>query len=163
MSNEKGRIEENKLSVTKIKDGIVIDHIPAGLGYYVLKIIGISEYFKDKMVSAVINANSERTKLKDVVKIQGELDKVQIEKLGLIIHGSTINVIKDYKVIDKHLIEAPKQVQDLITCPETKCITNSLPKEPISRDFTTIKTNPVTLRCEYCDRIFEIDLEAIKL
>jgi aspartate carbamoyltransferase regulatory subunit len=154
--------KKKKLAVAKIKNGIVIDHIPPGKGYYVLQVLGLTAYFADKMVSAVINAPSQcKGYKKDVIKIGGELDQIQLEKLGLVVPGSTLNIIRDYEVIEKKEIEPPSIVRNLIKCPEPKCITNALPKEPIRKEFVTINKEPVTLRCSFCDRIFEVDLSTL--
>ena len=64
-------------------------------------------------------------------------------------------------MIEKKDIEPPSIVRNLIKCPEPKCITNALPREPVRKEFVTINKEPVTLRCCYCDRIFEIDLSSI--
>ncbi len=155
--------KKKKLAVAKIRDGVVIDHIPPGKGYYVLQVLGLTAYFADKMVSAVINAPSQcKGYKKDVIKIGGELDEIQLEKLGLVVPGATLNIIRDYEVIEKKDIEPPSIVRNLINCPEPKCITNAIPREPVRKEFITINKEPVTLRCCYCDRIFEVDLDSIR-
>jgi len=144
-------MNKEHLLVSKIKDGTVIDHIPAGKALTVLKILGIKgdEGFR---VAIVMNVASEKLQKKDIVKIEGrELKGEEVNKIALIAPTATINIIRDYKVALKVKVELPEVIEDIIRCPNPHCITNRS-REPIKAKFKLISKQPVALKCMYCGR-----------
>ncbi len=148
------KISDNKkLIVTKIKNGTVIDRIPPGKALSVLKILDIDSNYP-YTIALAMRVESRKMGLKDVVKIKGkELSKKEQQKLSFIIPRSTINIIKDYEVKEKILLQIPKHVEGFIKCLNPNCISNG--REPISPSFDVISTEPQILRCKYCDRFIE--------
>jgi aspartate carbamoyltransferase regulatory subunit len=145
---------EKQLTVAKIDNGIVIDHItPPGWSFYALKVLNIDESFPHSVYIA-INVPSQKLGRKDLIKIRNIAKKdLDLEKLGLVIANSNIIVIKDYKVIEKQKIKAPDEIKGTIKCPGHHCITNL--REDVQPEYIVIdKNHPVQLRCNYCDKIF---------
>jgi aspartate carbamoyltransferase regulatory subunit len=141
------------VKVTPIKNGTVIDHITPGMALNVLKIIGIPDTGVQSTVSILMHVPSRKVKWKDIVKVEDrELDKSQVDKIALIAPNATINIIRNYNVIEKHHVEAPKEVVGLVRCENPNCITNK-PREPVKSKFMVVSYEPLQLKCNYCERI----------
>lgn len=154
MVGESIRIEE--LRIKKIEEGTVIDHIPAGCAFSVLKILNISgkEGFT---VSIAMNVPSRKLKKKDIVKIEKrELKEEEVNKIALIAPTATINIIKNYKVIKKRRITLPDIIENILKCINPRCITNS-PREKVTTKFLVVNKKPVRLKCKYCGTILELE------
>ncbi|NON62785.1 aspartate carbamoyltransferase regulatory subunit [Acidianus sp. RZ1] len=140
---------ENGLIVTKIKDGTVIDHIPAGRALAVLKILGIKGN-EGNRVALVMNVDSHRIGKKDIVKIEERvINNVESELITLIAPNATINIIKNYEVAEKRKLRIPDIVVGILKCQNPLCITNNDP-EGISK-FSSVSKVPIVLKCDYCD------------
>ncbi|MFB6086574.1 MAG: aspartate carbamoyltransferase regulatory subunit [Halodesulfurarchaeum sp.] len=137
-----------ELRVSKIENGTVIDHVTAGEALRVLGILGI-DGTAGETVSLGINVPSDRLGRKDVVKVEGkELSQEEVDVLSLIAPDATINIIRDYEVIEKSRVERPETVVGVLTCPNTNCITNA--GEPVDTHFSVLETG---VQCRYCDTI----------
>jgi len=140
-----------ELRVKPIKEGTVIDHIKPGKALKVLKILGITEEHED-IVSIVMNVPSKKLGKKDIIKLENVfLDRNTVNKIALISPMATINIIKDYRVIEKYVVEPPEEVVGIVRCQNPRCITNS--KEPITPKFRVVSKDPITIRCHYCSRV----------
>ena len=142
-----------ELYVRKIKDGTVIDHITSGFALDVLKILGIDG--KDgEAVTATMNVASKRQSYKDILKIQNrELKPAEVDKIALIAPKATINIIRNYAVASKKLVELPTVIKGIIKCDNPSCISNS--REPVDPKFGVDQREPVRLRCSYCGHVIE--------
>lgn len=141
---------EQTLKISKIKDGTVIDHIPAGKAMKVLSILNIDEDV-DSSVSIGIHVPSGKLDYKDVIKIEGRfLEKIELDMISLIAPKASISIVTDYTIKEKFSVELPDTLLGLINCANQNCITNR--KEPVKSEFETISRNPVTVRCKYCER-----------
>jgi aspartate carbamoyltransferase regulatory subunit len=141
------------VKVTPIKNGTVIDHITPGMALNVLKIIGIPDTGVQSTVSVLMRVPSRKVKWKDIVKVEDrELDKSQVDKIALIAPNATINIIRNFNVVEKHHVEAPSEVIGLVRCENPNCITNK-PREPVKSKFSVVSHEPLQLRCAYCERI----------
>ncbi len=149
--------EEEKLKVSKIRQGTVIDHIRPGLAPLVLKILGIDRGFPESVIVAM-NVTSEKLGRKDIVKVENQiLDQATIDKIAIISPQATINIIKDYQVIEKRQVALPDELIGIVKCPNRSCITNS-PEEGVrSRFHTERRATGVKLRCHYCEELVELD------
>ena len=144
---------ETTLRVSKIKDGTVIDHITAGHALDVLKILGITGRV-NSVVTVGMNVPSKTLGLKDMVKIEGrELKSEEVDKIALLAPHASINIIRNYKVVDKQLVRLPTEIRDTIKCANPACISNS--KEPVKPTFYVETQEPLRLRCHYCGYIME--------
>jgi aspartate carbamoyltransferase regulatory subunit len=136
-----------ELKVSKIAEGTVIDHIQAGLAPLVLKILGIERGFPDSAIVAM-NVKSSRHGKKDIVKVEHQfLDEETINKIAIIAPQATINIIKDYKVVEKHQVELPERLVGIVKCPNRNCITNS----PERVETVFVAERHGKLRCHYCE------------
>lgn len=142
-----------ELYVRKIKDGTVIDHITSGYSLDVLKILGIDG--KDgEAVTAAMNVKSKMQTLKDIVKIQNrELKPAEVDKIALIAPNATINIIRNYGVSSKKLVQLPSLIKGIIKCDNSSCISNS--REPVDPQFGVDQREPVRLSCYYCGHVME--------
>ena len=144
---------ETTLRVSKIKDGTVIDHITAGHALEVLQILGVTSQVKG-VVTVGMNVPSKTLGLKDMVKIEGrELKSEEVDKIALLAPHASINIIRDYEVVDKQLVRLPKVIRDTVKCANPACISNS--KEPVKSTFYVENEEPLQLRCHYCGYIME--------
>lgn len=140
-----------ELVISKIKEGTVIDHIPAGRAILVLKILGINEKTKET-VSMALNVKSKKMGKKDIVKVEGLFIKEEeLNKIALIAPNATINLIKDYEIEKKFKVKLPEVVRGILRCPNRMCISNS--REPISSIFyVRAEGDEVFAKCHYCGR-----------
>ena len=146
-------MSETELHVSKIKDGTVIDHITGGHALDVVKILGITGREK-RVITIAINVPSKRFKAKDIVKIEGrELNSQEVHKIALLAPRATINIIRDYKVMEKQMVKLPKVIENIIKCANPACISNS--NEPVQAKFYVDSEEPLLLKCHYCGYILE--------
>ncbi|WP_424018532.1 aspartate carbamoyltransferase regulatory subunit [Halorientalis pallida] len=140
--------DEQKLRVSKITEGTVIDHVTGGQALNVLAILGIDGSGGEE-VSIGMNVPSERLGRKDVVKVEGrELSQDEVDVLSLIAPAATINIVRDYDVVEKHRVERPGEVVGVLQCPNRNCITTK--DEPVDSRFAVLDEG---VRCAYCDTI----------
>ncbi len=143
---------DKKLKVDPIKEGTVIDHIPANKALQVLSIIKPEE---DDVVTVGVNFASRKYGRKDIVKIEGrELSKNDINSIALIAPDANVIIIRDYQVINKYPVQIPREIEGLARCGNPRCITNN---EEMPTRFLAVEKNPVRLRCAYCERVFDGD------
>jgi len=96
-----------------------------------------------------MNVPSSRYGLKDLVKIEGkEFTKKELEKTALLAPYATVNVVRDYKVVEKYRLSFPDEIIGLISCPNPHCITNF---EGTPR-FLVETRQPLKIRCAFCER-----------
>lgn len=136
------------LTINSIKNGIVIDHIKAGLG---IKIFNYLALDKAKFtVALIMNAESDKCVKKDIIKIENEIN-IDIKVLGLICPNVTINIIENEVITQKIKLELPVKVQDVIKCRNPRCITAV--EHNLSQSFYLVDKNKGEYRCEYCDEV----------
>lgn len=150
----------NNILVRRIKNGTVIDHIPAGHALKVLNILKVdgSQGF---VVTVAMNVQSKSMGKKDLVKLGDRvLDQSEINKISLVAHEATYNIIKNYRVVKKKNVIIPDVLEDLIKCENPNCVTNQ--KEPVKPKAIVVNKNPVKIKCYYCGRyITHIDEQVI--
>jgi len=153
---------EQVLMIPKIELGIVIDHIPAGQGIKILKILSKAEEMKDIAFSLGINYHSEKLERKDLIKIQTEyLSPEIIQQISILVPGVTVKAIKEFKVHSKVVVKAPKEIRNLLECKNPNCITNT--ERHVDTYFTALPDDCKQVRCEYCERVFELrELKGLK-
>lgn len=144
-----------ELKVSKIKQGTVIDHIRAGLAPMVLRILGIDKGFPASVIVAM-NVASGKHKSKDIVKVENQiLDEETINKIAIISPNATINIIKEFAVIEKRQVKLPDELIGIVRCRNRNCITNS--EEQVDSLFITESRAPLKLRCHYCEELVKED------
>jgi aspartate carbamoyltransferase regulatory subunit len=147
--------EEKMLKVEKIRRGTVIDHIPVGRAFQVLKILKISSD-PGITVSIAIHVKSKKMGLKDVIKIEERiLDSSELNKIALIAEGATITIVEDYEAIKKFTVKLPDIITGILKCSNGRCISNM--EGSVKPSFTLISKNPLSFKCHYCEREMETD------
>ncbi len=91
---------DNKLQVEAIKNGTVIDHIPAQVGFKLLSLFRLTE--TDQRITIGLNLPSGEMGRKDLIKIENTyLTDDQINQLAFYAPHATVNRIDDYEVVAK--------------------------------------------------------------
>ncbi len=139
------------LNVGSLKEGVVLDHIQAGRSMSIYHDLGLDRL--DCSVAIIKNARSNKMGRKDIIKIEGSLDLVDLNILGYIDHNITINIIKDEKIIEKRQIQLPKKITNVIKCKNPRCIT-SIEQELKHVFVLTDEVNEV-YRCIYCEEAYD--------
>jgi len=146
-------MSDRELRVSKIRNGTVIDHVSGGHALNVLSILGI-DGSEGLGVSVVMNVPSDRLGRKDVVKVEDrELSQSEVDVISLIAPEASINIIRDFEVVQKNRVDRPDSVVGLLSCPNRNCITNE--NEPVETDFTVVDDG---VRCTYCGTIIRDSL-----
>ena len=137
---------ENTLSVGKISEGFVLDHIEAGKSMEIYKYLGLDKL--DCSVAIIKNAVSSKMGKKDIIKIADNLD-LNLDVLGYIDPDITVCYIKDGSIVKKEHLELPERITNIIRCKNPRCIT-SIEQE---LDHVFILTDPEReeYRCKYCE------------
>lgn len=133
-----------------MENGTVLDHIPAENVYKALDILNLKGI--ENQITIGINLGSRIYGKKGIIKIADKFfEDDELNKLALIAPKATVNIIRDFKVVEKKKIEMPKEVIGIATCLNPKCVTNH---QPIKSRFTTIDNgNEILLLCHYCEKI----------
>jgi aspartate carbamoyltransferase regulatory subunit len=140
------------LSVTAIKEGTVIDHIPTGQAFIIFQLLKLSQ--GKHRISLGLNFTSSSMGLKDLIKIENRaLTEQEVHDIAVFVPQATINIIKNYKVASKIPAKLPKAISRILACPNPCCITHC---ESIDTLFHVEEhKQQVRLRCQFCEKIFE--------
>ena len=118
------------LNISGIKEGVVLDHIQAGKSMEIYKYLGLGKL--DCTVAIIKNARSSKMGRKDIIKIEGLLNSLDLDILGYIDHNITVNIIKDNKIVEKRELKLPKKLVNVIHCKNPRCITSTEQELPHS-------------------------------
>ena len=132
--------------VGQIKDGIVLDHITAGNGMNIYNVLKLGEL--DCTVALIKNADSPKMGKKDIIKI-GTLLDLDLDVLGYLDPGITVNIVRDGSVAERRKLELPERVVGVIKCKNPRCIT-SVERE-IVHEFKLTDRAKKVYRCIYCE------------
>ena len=144
-------MSDEQLAVRRIKEGTVIDHIDSGKALRVLSALGVTGK-NGNLVTIAINVPSSKLNKKDIVKIENKFLRAnETDKIALLAPHATINLIRNYKVVEKRKVDLPDALEDVFSCPNPTCISNS--GEPLKPILIVKNRNPPKLQCKYCMRI----------
>ena len=132
--------------IGKIENGIVLDHIKAGAGMKLYKILGLDSL--DCQVALIKNAESQKLGRKDIIKIDRIID-VNLDAIGYIDAGITVNIIENGKLAKRTHIEPPKEITDVIKCKNPRCITTT--EQELPHVFKLTDRENLVYRCIYCE------------
>ena len=110
------------LNISGINNGVVLDHIQAGKSMDIYHYLNLQEL--DCQIAIIKNAKSNKMGRKDIIKIEGPLDSIDLDILGYIDHNITVNVIKNGEIVEKKELVLPKQIKNVIKCRNPRCITS---------------------------------------
>lgn len=139
------------MNIDSIKNGIVIDHIPAGRSMTLYRLLGLDSL--DCSIAIIKNVTSKKMGRKDIIKIDSQLD-VNLDLLGFIDPDITVNIIKDGVRVEKKQMALPEEITGVLACKNPRCIT-SVEQELPQRFKLTDRENKV-YRCVYCETKVEI-------
>ena len=134
------------MNVDSIKNGIVIDHITAGLGMTVYKLLGLDAL--DCPVAIIKNVSSRKMGKKDIIKIDADIE-LDLDILGYVDPGVTVNVIKESKLVEKKSIELPEKLVNVVKCKNPRCITTT--EQELDHVFKLTDRKKRIYRCIYCE------------
>ena len=132
--------------IGQIKDGIVLDHITAGHGMTLYNFLGLDEL--DCQVALIKNADSVKMGKKDIIKIDKVID-INMDALGYLDPGVTVNIIKDGKLAKRQNIDIPERIENVIKCKNPRCITTV--EQELPHIFTLRDKENRVYRCLYCE------------
>lgn len=148
-------MEERKdvKQVSALKDGTVIDHIPAKNLFKVINILGLDHIHSP--ITFGTNLESKKLNKKAIIKIAEKFFKdEEINRIALIAPTAKLNIIKNYIVVEKRKVEVPEYIEGILKCINPKCITNN---DMVKTKFDVISRNDVALKCRYCEKITDQD------
>jgi aspartate carbamoyltransferase regulatory subunit len=149
---------KKELSVSAIKDGSVIDHIPSSVTLKVVDILDLKGI--RGIISIATNLTSKSMGKKGIIKISSkDLTGEEVDKIALIAPDATVNIINNYDVKKKIKVSVPSVVNKIIKCSNPNCVTNN--EKSIMTKFLVLEHDPLKVKCHYCER--NMDKEDISL
>jgi len=141
--------DKKHLSVSAIENGTVIDHIPAQNLFKVISILGLDRI--PNQITFGTNLESQQLGRKAIVKIADKyFEREEINRIAIVAPHAKLNIIRDYEVVEKMLVEVPDHITGIVMCVNPKCITNV---ENVTPKFEVIDKKTVSLKCQYCEKI----------
>lgn len=134
------------MNIDSIKNGIVIDHIIAGKSMELYQFLGLENI--DSSIAIIKNVVSKKMGRKDIIKIDADIS-INLDVLGYIDPDTTVNIIKDGKLVEKHHPELPEKLINVISCKNPRCITTT--EQEIKQIFKLTDKDSRTYRCIYCE------------
>ena len=146
-------MSHKELVVSALENGTVLDHIPAEYVYKALDLLDLKGV--ESQITIGINLASKLHGKKGIIKIADKFfEDEDLNKLALIAPKATVNVIRNFKVVEKKTLETPAEVVGIARCKNPKCVTNH---QPIKTKFATIQDgDKISLKCHYCEKISSI-------
>jgi len=143
---------KKELSISAIKEGTVVDHIPSNATLKVVDILDLKGV--RGMISIATNLTSRMMGKKGIIKISGKnLTKEEVDKIALIAPHATVNIIKNYDVKQKIKVTIPSVINKIIKCSNPNCVTNN--EKNVITKFYVLGKDPLKVRCHYCERNME--------
>ena len=134
------------MNIDSIKRGIVLDHIRAGRSMDIYKYLHLDEL--ECSVAIIKNVKSNAMGRKDIIKIDENIT-IDLDVLGYIDPGITVNIIEDGRIAEKKHLELPQRLVNVIRCKNPRCITSVEPG--IDQIFRLADKERQVYRCIYCD------------
>lgn len=134
------------MKIDSIQNGYVLDHIKAGMGMKIYKILALDHY--EGQIALIQNAKSSKMGKKDVLKIATEQFNLDLDAVAFLAPQTTVNVIKNGKASEKLQLTLPKQLVNIVHCRNPHCIANH---EAVEDVFQLVDAEKGTYRCLYCE------------
>ena len=146
-------MKDKRLSVSAIKNGTVIDHIPADVLFKVVSILKLDRL--ENMITIGNSLESGKLGKKGIIKLSEVFfQDDEINKIALVAPCAKLNIIRNYEVDDKKVVEIPDEIVGIVKCVNPKCITNN---EKVTTRFAVVSKSKVKLKCHYCEKITDRD------
>ena len=136
------------MNIDSIKNGIVIDHIIAGKGMEVYRLLGLDRL--DCQIAIIKNAASRKMGKKDIIKIAADIP-VDTQVLGYIAPGVTVDVIRDGVLVEKKKMSLPEKLTNVVRCHNPRCITTT--EQELPQIFALTDKENGEYRCIYCETL----------
>ena len=134
------------MNIDSITNGFVIDHITAGRGMKLYDLLGLDNL--DCSVAIIKNVASKKMGKKDIIKIDADID-INIDVIGYVDPGTTVNIIRNCQLVEKRTIELPQMLTNVIKCKNPRCITST--EQEINHVFKLTDKDNGVYRCIYCE------------
>lgn len=138
------------LNISGIHEGFVLDHIQAGMSMQIYHDLKLDRL--DCEVAIIKNAKSNKMGKKDIIKVECPVEELDLDILGFIDHNITVNVIQGDKIVDKRCLKLPKQIKNVISCSNPRCITSV--EQELDQIFILTDPERRIYRCKYCEEKF---------
>ncbi len=135
------------LNVGKIEEGFVLDHIKAGRSMQIYHHLGLDKL--DCTVAIIKNAKSNVMGKKDILKVECDIDTLDLDVLAFIDHNITVNVIKAGEIVEKRALFLPHEIKNVIKCHNPRCITSI--EQELPHIFVLTDPENEVYRCKYCE------------
>lgn len=135
------------LNISGLSEGIVLDHIQAGKSLDIYYQLGLDRL--DCQIAIIKNAKSRKMGKKDIIKIDGGLDLVNLDVLGYIDHNITVNIIRNNSIAEKKTLKLPQKITNVIYCKNPRCITSI--EQELPHIFYLADKEKEIYRCQYCE------------
>ena len=139
------------LNVGRIEEGFVLDHIEAGMSLSIYHHLQLDKL--DCTVAIIKNARSSKKGKKDILKVECDLNQLDLDVLGFIDHNITVNIIKNGEIVEKKSLHLPKQIKNVIRCKNPRCITSI--EQELPHIFVLADKEKELYRCKYCEEKFD--------
>ena len=137
------------MNIDSIQNGVVIDHVTAGSGMRLYDLLGLDK--TDLSVAIIRNVNSRKMGKKDIIKIDADID-VNLDVIGYVDPGATVNIIKNGVLAEKKTIDMPETLTDVLRCKNPRCITGT--EQELRHVFRLTNREKKEYRCVYCETKF---------
>ena len=134
------------MNIDSIINGIVIDHIAAGRGMMLYKLLHLDRL--DCSVAIIKNVHSNKMGKKDIIKVDAAID-LNTDVIGYVDPDATVNVIRDGKLVEKKAIELPEKLVNVIRCKNPRCISST--EQELPQVFVLTDRKNRVYRCRYCE------------
>lgn len=134
------------MKIDAIKNGFVVDHIPAGRSMELYSLLGLADL--PYPVAIIKNAPSRLMGKKDIIKIDADIE-ISLDVIGFIDPEITVNTIKDEKLVSKCHMELPERLENVCKCKNPRCITST--EQELPHIFRLTDRENKVYRCLYCD------------
>lgn len=134
------------MNIDSIKNGIVIDHITAGRGMEIYRLLNLDAL--DCSVAIIKNGHSAKMGKKDIIKIDADIE-LNMDLLGYIDPGVTINIIRGGELVEKRRATLPARLENVLFCKNPRCITTT--EQELPHIFTLTDADARVYRCIYCE------------
>lgn len=135
------------LNISGIHEGFVLDHIKAGESMQIYHDLKLNQF--DGTVAIIMNVESKKMGTKDIIKVECPVDAIDLDILGYIDHNITVNVIQHDEIVDKKVLQLPKQIKNVIACKNPRCITSI--EQELDQIFILTDEENEVYRCKYCE------------
>ena len=139
--------KRKELQVAALCNGTAIDHIPSDQLFKVVSLLNLDNLAHPITIGN--NLESKKMGTKGIIKISDKFfEESEINRIALIAPNVVLNIIKDYRVIEKKRVSLNHIIKGIVKCNNPKCITNN---EPMETRFEVLDNTQVVLNCHYCD------------